>query len=95
MFQGRNVRLAGSGAMSDDQIFVTARIAKRVSDDGLLEVVAEVPDDRVFRMYPETAHLMDWKNRDTGRVIEKMGVWVTCESEGGWFPMELLKIEWN
>jgi hypothetical protein len=81
--------------VTDEQLSLTARIAKRVSDDGLIRIVDEVPDDRVFRVYPESSHLMGWKNSQTGKVVDRMGVWVTCGNEGGWFPIELLKIDWN
>jgi hypothetical protein len=78
-------------------IVVTARLAKRKTDDGVLEVLDDLPLGRVYKVFPETAQLMPWRHRESGDVIERMSVWTIAEGSpnGGWFPIELLEVEWN
>jgi hypothetical protein len=74
---------------------VNAKLIKLETADGAVRV--EVPQllGRVFQIYPGTVEMRAWKHRETGVQIAMVSVFMEAEKQQGWFPIELLEVEWN
>ena len=65
-----------------------AKLIKRKTDDGMMEVQEEVPLGRIYKFDLKTKRMQKGMNLDTGTIWEREMVLV----KGSWFPTELLEI---
>jgi len=70
-------------------MIVTAKLIKRKTNDGLMEVQDSVPTGRIYKVNLKTKKMQKGMNLDTGKIWDREMVIV----EGQWFPTELLEIE--
>ena len=70
-------------------MIVKAKLIKRKTDDGLVEVHDHVPLGRIYQVDLSTRKMSRGMNLNTGQIWERETVLI----EGLWFPTELLEIE--
>jgi len=70
---------------------VKATIAKRISDDGLLEFEDHIPSDKVYFVDLDSAQ--EVKGYNTLKSVEWNRRMIVDVQTGEWIPLELLKLE--
>ena len=68
-----------------------AKLIKRKTDDGMMEIQNDVPLGRIYKFDLKTKRMQKGMHLDTKTIWEREMVLV----EGSWFPTELLEIEEN
>lgn len=74
---------------------VNAKLVRLETADGAVRVEGCHRLGTVYQVYPGTVEMRAWKHRETGVQIAMVSVFMEAEKEQGWFPLELLEVEWN
>jgi len=73
-------------------MIVEARLIKRKTDDGLMELEDHVPLGRIYRVDTHSRRVWNCVHIPSGRVHEKEMIQLYPHQPCGWLPVELLEL---
>ena len=84
-------RRQGVSCHSVRRMIVNARLIKRTTADGLMEMMDEIPLGKIYRIDVATRRVFPFMFLATGQAHEKEMVQIYPHQPGMWLPVELLE----